>query len=220
MLANAHSFKDKSNRLSDVNSGLFTYPVLMAADILLYDAEIVPVGKDQQQHLEMTRDIAGSFNHAYGDTLVLPDAQIDKRVMTIPGTDGQKMSKSYNNFIDIFLPEKKLRKQIMGIVTDSTPLEEPKDWSTCNVFKLYQLLGSESQISDLKAQYEGGNFGYGHAKQALFELILEHFSNERERFDYLMENTGEIEAELLKGAEKARVIAQSVLQRVRKKVGY
>jgi tryptophanyl-tRNA synthetase len=220
MLANAHSFKDKSNRLSDVNSGLFTYPVLMAADILLYDAEIVPVGKDQQQHLEMTRDIAGSFNHAYGDTLVLPDAQIDKRVMTIPGTDGQKMSKSYNNFIDIFLPEKKLRKQIMGIVTDSTPLEEPKDWSTCNVFKLYELLGSESQISDLKAQYEDGNFGYGHAKQALFELILEHFSNERERFDYLMENTDEIEAELLKGAEKARVIAQSVLQRVRKKVGY
>lgn len=220
MLANAHSFKDKSNRLSDVNSGLFTYPVLMAADILLYDAEIVPVGKDQQQHLEMTRDIAGSFNHAYGDTLVLPEAQIDKRVMTIPGTDGQKMSKSYNNFIDIFLPEKKLRKQIMGIVTDSTPLEDPKDWSTCNVFKLYQLLGSESQISDLKAQYEGGNFGYGHAKQALFELILEHFSNERERFDYLMENTYEIEAELLKGAEKARVIAQSVLQRVRKKVGY
>ena len=220
MLANAHSFKDKSNRLSDVNSGLFTYPVLMAADILLYDAEIVPVGKDQQQHLEMTRDIAGSFNHSYGDTLVLPEAQIDKRVMTIPGTDGQKMSKSYNNFIDIFLPEKKLRKQIMGIVTDSTPLEEPKDWSTCHVFKLYELLGSESQISDLKAQYEGGNFGYGHAKQALFELILEHFSNERERFDYLMENTDEIEAELLKGAEKARVIAQSVLQRVRKKIGY
>jgi tryptophanyl-tRNA synthetase len=220
MLANAHSFKDKSNRLSDVNSGLFTYPVLMAADILLYDAEIVPVGKDQQQHLEMTRDIAGSFNHAYGNTLVLPEAQIDKRVMTILGTDGQKMSKSYNNFIDIFLPEKKLRKQIMGIVTDSTSLEEPKDWSTCNVFKLYELLGSESQISDLKAQYEDGNFGYGHAKQALFELILEHFSNERERFDYLMENTDEIEAELLKGAEKASVIAQSVLQRVRKKVGY
>jgi tryptophanyl-tRNA synthetase len=220
MLANAHSFKDKSNRLSVVNSGLFTYPVLMAADILLYDAEIVPVGKDQQQHLEMTRDIAGSFNHTYGDTLVLPEAQIDKRVMTIPGTDGQKMSKSYHNFIDIFLPEKKLRKQIMGIVTDSTPLEEPKDWESCNVFKLYELLGSESQIAELKAQYEGGNFGYGHAKQALYELILERFAKQRERFNHLMENTDEIESELLKGAEKAKVIAQSVLQRVRQKVGY
>ena len=220
MLANAHSFKDKASRLSDVNSGLFTYPVLMAADILLYDAEIVPVGKDQQQHLEMTRDIAGSFNHTYGDTLVLPEAQIDKRVMTIPGTDGQKMSKSYNNFIDIFLPEKKLRKQIMGIITDSTPLEEPKDWSSCNVFKLYELMGSDSQIAELKAKYEGGDFGYGHAKQALYELILERFSNERERFNHLMENTDEIESELLKGAEKAKVIAQSVIAKVRNKVGY
>lgn len=220
MLANAHSFKDKASRLSDVNSGLFTYPVLMAADILLYDAEIVPVGKDQQQHLEMTRDIAGSFNHAYGDILVLPEAQIDERVMTIPGTDGQKMSKSYNNFIDIFLPEKKLRKQVMGIVTDSTPLEDPKDWTSCNVFKLYELLASDAQISDLKTKYEGGNFGYGHAKQALFELILDSFSNERERFNHLMAHTEEIEAELQKGAEKARLIARSVLERVRKKVGY
>lgn len=220
MLTNAHSFKDKANRLSDVNSGLFTYPVLMAADILLYDADIVPVGKDQQQHLEMTRDIAGSFNHAYGDTLVLPETQIDERVMTIPGTDGQKMSKSYNNFIDIFLSEKKLHKQIMGIVTDSTALEEPKDWSSCNVFQLYQLLGSDSQIAELKSQYEGGNFGYGHAKQALYKLILERFSKERERFDYLMQNTNEIESELSKGAEKAKSIAQSVLQRVRQKIGY
>ena len=168
----------------------------------------------------MTRDIAGSFNHTYGDTLVLPEAQIDERIMTIPGTDGQKMSKSYNNFIDIFLPEKKLRKQIMGIVTDSTPLEEAKDWSSCNVFQLYQLMGSDSQIAELKAKYEGGNFGYGHAKQALYELILERYSKERERFDYLMQNTDEIESELLKGAEKAKVIAQSVLKRVRQKVGY
>jgi tryptophanyl-tRNA synthetase len=220
MLANAHSFKDKSSRLSEVNSGLFTYPVLMAADILLYDAEIVPVGKDQQQHLEMTRDIAGSFNHTYGDTLLLPQAQIDQKVMTIPGTDGQKMSKSYHNFIDIFLPEKKLRKQVMGIVTDSTPLEEPKDWKSCHVFKLYELLASETQISELKTKYEEGNYGYGHAKQALFELIIERFSKEREKFHYLMENTPEIEVELQKGAEKARVIAQSVLRRVRKKLGY
>lgn len=220
MLANAHSFKDKASRLSDVNAGLFTYPALMAADILLYDAEIVPVGKDQQQHLEMTRDIAGSFNHAYGDTLVLPDAKIDERVMIIPGTDGQKMSKSYNNFIDIFLPEKKLRKQVMGIITDSTPMEEPKDAEGCNVFKLYRLLGSEQQIADLKAKYEAGNFGYGHAKQALYELILERFASQRERFDYLMENKEEVERELQKGAEKARLIAQEVLQRVRKRAGY
>ncbi|MGC6470741.1 MAG: tryptophan--tRNA ligase [Flavobacteriales bacterium] len=220
MLANAHSFKDKSGRLSEVNSGLFTYPVLMAADILLYDAEIVPVGKDQQQHLEMTRDIAGAFNHTYGDTLVLPEAKIDKKVMTIPGTDGQKMSKSYNNYIDIFLPEKKLRKQIMGIVTDSTPLEDPKDWNTCHVFKLFSLLATASQITELKQKYESGNFGYGHAKQALFDLILDTFSVQRERFNYLMDNTEEIEKELQKGAEKARYIAQDVIGRVRKKIGY
>lgn len=220
MLANAHSFKDKASRLSNVNSGLFTYPVLMAADILLYDAELVPVGKDQQQHLEMTRDIAGSFNHAYGETLVLPEAKFDKRVMIIPGTDGQKMSKSYNNFLDIFLPEKKLRKQVMGIVTDSTPLEDPKDYASCNVFKLYKLLASSEQTDDLKEKYKAGNFGYGHAKQALYELILERFFEERKRYDFLMNNTEEIEKELLKGAQKARSIAQEVLERVRSKVGY
>jgi len=220
MLANAHSFKDKSSRLSEVNSGLFTYPVLMAADILLYDAEIVPVGKDQQQHLEMTRDIAGTFNHTYGDTLVLPEAQIDQKVMTIPGTDGQKMSKSYHNYIDIFLPEKKLRQQIMSILTDSRSLEEPKDSTTCHVFKLYQLLASPAQVSDLKAKYEAGNFGYGHAKQELFELILDRFSNERERYSYLMSHTSEIEAQLQRGAQKAKVIAQEVLSRVRNKLGY
>lgn len=220
MLANAHSFKDKANRLSDVNAGLFTYPVLMASDILLYDAEIVPVGKDQQQHLEMTRDIAGSFNHTFGDTLVLPEARIDERVMIIPGTDGQKMSKSYNNFIDIFLPEKNLRKIIMGIVTDSTPLEEPKDADACNVFNLFKLLGTEEQTLALRSQYEAGNFGFGHAKQALYELILEKFTTQRKRFNYLMENKQEIEKELQRGAEKARAIAQTVLQRVRIKSGF
>jgi tryptophanyl-tRNA synthetase len=220
MLANAHSFKDKASRLSDVNAGLFTYPVLMAADILLYDAEVVPVGKDQQQHLEMTRDIAGSFNHTYGDTLVLPEAKFDERVMIVPGTDGQKMSKSYNNFIDIFLPEKKLRKQVMGILTDSTPLEEPKDADSCNVFKLYALLADADQLADLRAKYEGGNFGYGHAKQALYDLILEKFAEPRARFQYLMENSEEIEKELQKGADRARTIAQGVLQRVRQKAGY
>ena len=220
MLANAHSFKDKASRLSDVNAGLFTYPALMAADILLYDADIVPVGKDQQQHLEMTRDIAGHFNYLYGDTLVLPEAKFDERVMVIPGTDGQKMSKSYNNFIDIFLPDKKLRKQVMSIITDSTSLEEAKDADSCNVFKLYKLLGSEKQTAELRSKYEGGNFGYGHAKQALYELILEKFSLQREKFNYLMKNKEEIEKELQKGAEKARVIAKGVLSRVRNRVGY
>jgi tryptophanyl-tRNA synthetase len=220
MLANAHSFKDKSEQLSDVNAGLFNYPVLMAADILLYDAEFVPVGKDQQQHLEMTRDIAGAFNHQVGETLVLPEVKIDERVMTIPGTDGRKMSKSYNNFINVFLPDKKLRKVIMSIETDSTPLEDPKDTSTCNVFALYQLLANESEINEMKANYEGGNYGYGHAKQALFELIIEKFKNEREIYWKLMDNPTIIEEKLAQGAKKAKETASKVLKRVRIKLGY
>jgi tryptophanyl-tRNA synthetase len=220
MLANAHSFKDKSEKLADVNAGLFTYPVLMAADILLYDANIVPVGKDQIQHLEMTRDIATKFNLQYGETLILPEVKVDESVMTIPGTDGQKMSKSYNNFIDIFLPEKELKKNIGLIVTDSTPLEDPKNPDTCNVFKIYSLLGSATQINDLRNKYLAGNFGYGHAKLALYELILEKFASERDRFNHYMANTNEIEKELQKGAEKARNIALSVLSRVRTKMGF
>lgn len=220
MLANSHSFKDKVSRLSGVNAGLFTYPVLMAADILMYDADVVPVGKDQLQHLEMARDMAGTINHTYGDTLIFPESKTDQRVMLVPGTDGQKMSKSYNNFIDVFLPEKKLRKQVMGIVTDSTPMEEPKKTEGCNVFQLYKLLGAVEQTAALQAKYEAGNFGYGHAKQALFELILERFAEERKRFDHLMSNTHEIDAELEKGAIKARKIAQEVLGRLRKTIGY
>ena len=220
MLANAHSFKDKADRLSDVNSGLFTYPVLMAADILLYDANIVPVGKDQAQHLEITRDIAGAFNHKYPNSFVLPETKVDERVMIVPGTDGQKMSKSYGNFIDIFLPDKKLRKQIMDIQTNSTSLEDPKDCTICNVFNLYKLLSSKEQATELKLKYEAGNFGYGHAKQELFELICNKFSDEREKFNHLMGNKDIIEKELQKGAEKARVIASEVLNRVRKNIGY
>lgn len=220
MLANAHSFKDKASKLHNVNAGLFTYPVLMAADILLYDADIVPVGKDQKQHLEMTRDMAGTFNHTYGETLIEPESRIDERVMIIPGTDGQKMSKSYNNFINIFLTDKKLRKQVMGITTDSTPLEEPKNTETCNVFKLYKLLANEQQIEEMKNNYAGGNYGYGHAKQALYELIIDKYATERTRFNELMENKKLIEDELQKGALKARKIAQGVLSRVREKVGY
>lgn len=220
MLANAHSFKDKSSKLHNVNAGLFTYPVLMAADILLYDAHIVPVGKDQIQHIEMTRDMAGAFNHIYGETLIEPEVMIDEKVMTIPGTDGQKMSKSYNNFINIFLPDKKLRKQIMSIETSSTAMEEPKETKDCNVFTLYNLLASETDSAQMKANYEGGNYGYGHAKQALFELITNKYADERTRFNELMNNQSLIEEELQKGAVKARKIAEDVLQRVRTKVGY
>ena len=220
MLANAHSFKDKSSKLHNVNAGLFTYPVLMAADILLYDAHIVPVGKDQIQHIEMTRDMAGAFNHIYGETLIEPEVMIDEKVMTIPGTDGQKMSKSYNNFINIFLPDKKLRKQIMSIETSSTAMEEPKETKDCNVFKLYNLLASEADSAQMKTNYEGGNYGYGHAKQALFELITKKYTVERTRFNELMNNQSLIEEELQKGAVKARKIAEDVLQRVRTKVGY
>jgi tryptophanyl-tRNA synthetase len=220
MLANAHSFKDKADRLSDVNGGLFVYPVLMAADILMYDANFVPVGKDQKQHLEMTRDIANAFNNMYGETFVVPEVIISKEVMTVPGTDGQKMSKSYDNIIDIFLPEKPLRKNIMSIVTDSTPLEEPKDPDTCNVFAIYSLLADTGQIQKLREKYLAGNYGYGHAKQELFELILEKFKNERELFQKFMDNTQLLEDELQIGEAKAREIGSSVLNKVRKKLGY
>jgi len=220
MLANAHSFKDKSDRLADVNGGLFLYPVLMAADILMYDANFVPVGKDQQQHLEITRDIANTFNTTYGDTFVVPEVIMSKEVMTIPGTDGQKMSKSYNNIIDIFLPEKALREKIMSIVTDSTPLEEPKNPDTCTVFAIYSLLGNEDQIKQLRDKYLAGNFGYGHAKQELFELILEVFNKERASFRNYMENKELLEKELQAGEAKAREIGSVVLKKVRKSIGY
>lgn len=220
MLANAHSFKDKSDNLADVNAGLFDYPVLMASDILLYDAEYVPVGKDQKQHLEMTRDIASSFNAHYGDVFVVPDAVIDENVMTIPGTDGRKMSKSYGNFIDIFLPEKQLKKQVMNIVTDSTPLEEPKDPNTCNVFAIYKLLANDAQVAEMRQNYEGGNYGYGHAKKALLHLILETFATERQRFDELMANPAAIDKALAIGADKARPIAQATVKRVREQLGF
>ena len=220
MLANAHSFKDKSDKLADVNAGLFTYPVLMTCDIILYDADIVPVGKDQQQHLEMTRDLASSFNHQYGETFVIPDALIDKNVMTIPGTDGQKMSKSYGNTIDIFLPDKQLRKQVMTIVTDSTPLEDPKDPDNDNVFAIYKLLASEQQITEMRANYIGGNYGYGHAKQALYELIISKFEKERALFNHYMENIDELESKLKIGEEKAQLVAKEVINRVRKKLGF
>ncbi len=216
----AHSFKDKADRLEDVNAGLFTYPMLMAADILLYDAEVVPVGKDQKQHLEMTRDVAQRFNRQMGETFVIPDIALQEQTMYVPGTDGQKMSKSRQNIINIFLPEKKLRKQIMKIVTDSTPLEAPKNPDSDNVFALYKLLANAEQTEALRQKYLAGNFGYGHAKQALYELILEKFSQEREKYHYFMNHKEEIDKALEQGALKARVVANNVLNRTRSKLGY
>ena len=216
----AHSFKDKADRLEDVNSGLFTYPMLMAADILLYDANIVPVGKDQLQHLEMTRDVASRFHSKMGETFVMPDAKVQENTMLIPGTDGAKMSKSKNNIINIFLNDKKLRKQIMGIQTDSIPMEDAKDPDSCNVFTLFKLIASPNEIASMKANYEGGNYGYGHAKQALFELLIEKFSKERETYNYYMENLSEVDKALEIGAKKASFVANEVLARVRKKLGY
>lgn len=216
----AHSFKDKADRLEDVNAGLFTYPMLMAADILLYDAEIVPVGKDQMQHIEITRNVASRFHTQMGETFVMPVGKVQEETMYVPGTDGSKMSKSKGNTINIFLDDKKLRKQIMGIETDSTPMEAPKNPDTCNVFGLYKLLGSKEEVVQMRKNYEGGNYGYGHAKQALFELILEKFSEARSRYNYFMENLSEIDAALTIGSEKAKKVADSVLKRVREKLGY
>ena len=216
----AHSFKDKSDRLSDVNAGIFTYPMLMAADILLYDAEQVPVGKDQQQHLEMTRDVASRFNNIYGETFVLPTAKVNKETQLICGTNGEKMSKSKGNIIDIFLPEKTLKKQIMGIQTDSTSIDKPKDYENCNVFKLYSLIADQNSIDSLKENYLGGGFGYGHAKTELFNYILSKFSRERDSFNYYMSNKEELDKVLKTGAVKANQVAQEVLNRVREKLGY
>lgn len=216
----AHSFKDKADRLDDVNAGLFSYPMLMAADILLYDAQFVPVGKDQLQHLEITRDVASRFNHQMGETFVIPEAIIQRDSMLIPGTNGGKMSKSANNIINIFLDDKSLRKQIMSIETDSTPLEAPKNPETCNTFAIYKLLASEEQTATMTANYLGGNYGYGHAKQALFELILDKFKNEREKYNYYINNLDEVDALLKTGAEKAALVANGVLARVREKLGF
>ncbi len=216
----AHSFKDKADRLEDVNSGLFYYPMLMAADILLYDADVVPVGKDQLQHLEMSRDVANRFNHQMGDTLVPPKAKIQESTMYVPGTDGEKMSKSKGNIIDIFLTDKQLRKQIMKIKTDSTPMEDPKNPDTCNLFALYKLVGSTSQIEEMRANYLGGNYGYGHAKQAFYELLVETFKNEREKYHYYMSHLDEVDQILKQGAQKAHLVADVVLKRVRQKLGY
>jgi tryptophanyl-tRNA synthetase len=221
MLANAHSFKDKSDRLSDVNAGLFTYPVLMAADILLYGAEIVPVGKDQVQHLEIARDIAEAFNRRMGETLVVPQSKINEETQYVPGTDGQKMSKSYGNFIDVFLPEKELKDVVnKKIVTDATPLEEPKDAEGSVVYKLYKLVAPTTDAATLKSKLEAGGYGWGHAKKDLLEAILVRFTEERKAYDHYMADKQELDRRLHEGAEKARVTAMSTLQSVRRALGY
>jgi len=216
----AHSFKDKADRLDDVNGGLFTYPMLMAADILLYDAELVPVGKDQMQHLEMTRDVASRFHAKLGETFVLPQGKVQEDTMYVPGTDGVKMSKSKGNIINLFLPDKQLRKQVMKIATDSTPLEEPKNPDTCNLFALYKLVASEEQIAEMRKNYENGGYGYGHAKQAFFEVLIEKYAKERALYNHYMDNLFEIDAALEIGAKKASNTADVVLKRVRKKLGF
>ncbi|MES2747169.1 MAG: tryptophan--tRNA ligase [Bacteroidota bacterium] len=216
----SHSFKDKADRLDDVNAGLFSYPMLMAADILLYDANFVPVGKDQLQHIEITRDVASRFNHQMGETFVLPEPIIQKETMYVPGTDGSKMSKSRGNIINIFLDDKALRKQIMSIESDSTPLEEPKNPDTCNTFGIYKLLANDEQITVMRQNYLGGNYGYGHAKQALFELVCDKFKVEREKYNYYINNLSEVDALLKQGASKAGSIADGVLGRVREKLGF
>jgi len=216
----AHSFKDKSNDLKDVNVGLFTYPMLMAADILLYDANYVPVGKDQLQHLEITRDVAIKFNNKHGETFVIPEAKVNESTKYVTGTNGEKMSKSKGNIIDIFLPEKQLKKQIMSIQTDSTPLEEPKEFQNCNVFKIFKLIADENQAYEMKNKYQSGGYGYGHAKTDLLNLILEKYKENRSKFDYLMSNKKEIDLILSEGSKKAEITAKQVLKRVKTKLGF
>ncbi len=221
MLANAHSFKDAMAKGVVPNAGIFNYPVLMAADILLYDSDIVPVGKDQKQHLEIARDIANAYNRAYGeDTFVVPEARIDAQLMTIPGTDGRKMSKSYGNTINVFLPEKELKKQVMAIVTDSKALEEPKDPENDNVFNLFRLVADVPEMEAMHGNYLRGGYGYGHAKKELLAMLMERFAGERQIFQTLMADRGELDNQLAIGAEKARKVAIKTINRVREKGGY
>ena len=218
-LERAHSYKDKIAKGFMPNAGLFTYPVLMAADILLYQSDLVPVGKDQKQHLEITRDLAIRFNERYGEVFTVPDGHIAENVAVIPGLDGQKMSKSYNNTIPLFGAPKAIRKLIMSIVTDSKGLEDVKDPDTCNVAKLYKLLATDEQYADLCSKYRAGNFGYGHAKQALFEAVEAYFGPMRAKREEFAKDPGEVWNILNKGAEKARATAEATMEKVRKAVG-
>ncbi|MFT7581951.1 MAG: tryptophanyl-tRNA synthetase [Myxococcota bacterium] len=221
-LERGHAYKARaaSGEAGTAVHGLFAYPVLMAADILIYDSHVVPVGKDQVQHVEMARDMAKRFNHHFGETFVIPEAQTDAAVMTIPGIDGRKMSKSYKNGIDIFQPRKKLKKRLMQVVTDSTPLEAPKNPDGDNVIALYRFFASDAEVAEMEANYRRGGYGYGHAKVALFEAMDAHLGPMRERYDALMANPSELEDVLQAGARKARAVAQEVMGRARARCGY
>jgi tryptophanyl-tRNA synthetase len=219
LLQRCHSYKDKVAKNIPASSGLFIYPVLMAADILLYNSNIVPVGMDQKQHVEVTRDIAIKFNSIYGDVFVIPEAEIREEMAVIPGTDGQKMSKSYDNIIEIFAPEKQLRKKIMSIVTDSTPVEEPKDPDKSHIYTLYSLFVSQEDANSMAEKFRKGGLGYGDAKKALFELLMDHFKDERKKREQIATDMAYINEVRHKGAEKARVVASEVLDKVRKAVG-
>tara|TARA_B100000945_G_scaffold141523_1_gene113405 strand:- start:1774 stop:2742 length:969 start_codon:yes stop_codon:yes gene_type:complete len=216
----AHSFKDKSDNLKDVNAGLFSYPMLMAADILIYDANIVPVGKDQLQHLEITRDVAARFNNQMGETLVIPEPKLQEESKYVIGTDGEKMSKSKGNTIDIFLSDEKLKKQIMKIQTQSLSIEDKKNPNECNVYNIYSLIASKEKKEVLKTRYTTGGLGYGEAKEILFNEIVERFQKERDLYNTYHSNKSKVEGVLKDGAKKARKQAQIVLKRVRSKVGF
>ena len=219
LLNQAHSYKDKVTKGISPNHGLYSYPVLMAADILLYDAKIIPVGKDQIQHLEITRDIAQNFNNTFGETFILPEAKIDSSVAVVPGIDGAKMSKSYKNTIDLFASKKQLKKQVMKIVTDSTPLEEPKNWQKCNIYKLSELFMSEDELNELKKMYETPGYGYGHFKLKLLDKINEYFAPYEEKRNYYLNNIDEVKEILNEGAKKAKKIAKEKLSKVKEKIG-
>ncbi len=219
LLERCHSYKDKVAKGIGANHGLFAYPVLMAADILLYQSDRVPVGKDQKQHLEVARDIALKFNNDFGETFVVPEAEIDEDVAIIPGTDGQKMSKSYGNTIDIFCSKKTLKKQVMGIVTDSTPVEAPKDPERCNLFAVAALFLSEDEKKDLAQRYRAGGLGYGEVKKDLLERVWDFFAPYREERDALLADEDRLNGILQKGAEKARDVALKTIDDVRKRTG-
>lgn len=218
LLERGHSYKDKTAKGISANSGLLTYPVLMAADILIYDSEVVPVGKDQKQHLEMAREIANKFNIQYGETFVIPEPAIIESLAVVPGTDGQKMSKSYNNTIEMFASKKNLKKQVMSIVSDSTPLEDPKDPDN-NITKLYKLFATKEELTAMEEKFKAGNYGYGHAKKELLDAMLAYFEEARTRREELVQNPEYVEEVLRKGAEKARALAIAKIKDVKKAVG-
>lgn len=219
MLANSHSFKEKSTNLAEVSAGLFTYPVLMAADILLYQAELVPVGKDQKQHLEITRDIAGAFNRTYGEAFKLPEPVFREEVMVLPGIDGRKMSKSYGNTLDVLGDLDELHKRVKRIVTDPTPVAAPKDPERCTVFRLYAAVAPAAAVEEMRQRYLAGGYGYGQAKKALFEALRERFAPQREAYREWRLDPSALERVLQIGAEKARSTAVQTLGRVRQAIG-